>query len=126
MKLNFKKYIDKSSLTQTKIAELTGLSFPTINSLYKGNSKSIYFDTLEKLCNILQCTPNDLLEIDVNSHDDNNRKLNNRLLQYENMFNQSLFDNQLKFTTITNEDGHKILVPCIPIEDNNSSKKGDE
>lgn len=125
MKLNFKKYIDKSSLTQTKIAELTGLSFPTINSLYKGSSKSIYFDTLEKLCNILQCTPNDLLEIDSNIHD-NNRKLNARLLQYEDMFNQSLFDNQLTLKTITTEDGNKILVPCIPIEDNNSSNKGDD
>lgn len=125
MKLNFKKYIDKSNLTQTKIAELTGLSFPTINSLYKGNSKSIYFDTLEKLCDILQCTPNDLLEIDSNIHD-NNRESNARLLQYKNMLNQSLLGEQLTLETITTEDGNKFLVPCIPIEDNSSSNKGDE
>ncbi len=125
MKLNFKKYIDKSNFTQTKIAELTGLSFPTINSLYKGNSKSIYFDTLEKLCDILQCTPNDLLEIDCNIHD-NNRESNARLLQYKNMLNQSLLGEQLTLKTITTEDGNKFLVPCIPIEDNNSSNKGDE
>lgn len=125
MKLNFKKYIDKSNFTQTKIAELTGLSFPTINSLYKGNSKSIYFDTLEKLCDILQCTPNDLLEIDSNIHD-NNRESNTRLPQYKNMFNQSLFGEHLTLKTITTEDGNKILVPCIPIEDNSSSNKGDE
>lgn len=125
MKLNFKKYIDKSNLTQTKIAELTGLSFPTINSLYKGSSKSIYFDTLEKLCDILQCTPNDLLEIDSNIHD-NKRESNARLLQYKNMLNQSLFGEQLTLETITTEDGNKFLVPCIPIEDNSSSNKGDE
>ncbi len=125
MKLNFKKYIDKSNLTQTKIAELTGLSFPTINSLYKGSSKSIYFDTLEKLCDILQCTPNDLLEIDSNIHD-NNRESNARLLQYKNMLNQSLLGEQLTLKTITTEDGNKFLVPCIPIEDNSSSNKGDE
>ena len=124
MKLNFKKYIDRSNLTQTKIAELTGLSFPTINSLYKGNSKSIYFDTLEKLCDILQCTPNDLLEIDSNIHD--NRESYARLLQYKNMLNQSLLGEQLTLKTITTEDGNKFLVPCIPIEDNNSSNKGDE
>lgn len=125
MKLNFKKYIDKSNLTQTKIAELTGLSFPTINSLYKGSSKSIYFDTLEKLCDILQCTPNDLLEIDSNIHD-NKRESKARLLQYKNMLNQSLFGEQLTLETITTEDGNKFLVPCIPIEDNSSSNKGDE
>ena len=125
MKLNFKKYIDKSNLTQTKIAELTGLSFPTINSLYKGSSKSIYFDTLEKLCDILQCTPNDLLEIDSNIHD-NKRESKARLLQYKNMLNQSLFGEQLTLETITTEDGNKFLVPCIPIEDNSSSNKCDE
>lgn len=117
MELNFKKYIDKSGLTQTKIAEMTGLSFPTINSLYKGSSKSIYFDTLEKLCNILKCTPNDLFGYKANEYD-NIQSFNNRSLNYY-MRMMSSKDDQVNFTTITNNDGEEFLVPCIPIKKDN-------
>lgn len=61
MKLDFKKFIDKSGLTQTQIAKELNVSYPTINNLYNGTAKSIYFDKLEELCNLLNCTPNDVL-----------------------------------------------------------------
>lgn len=64
MKLNFKNIIDKLGLKQTEVAEKTGLSYPTINALYNGTAKSIYLDTLEKLCEVLNCTPNDVLIMD--------------------------------------------------------------
>lgn len=39
----------------------TGLSRTTISNLYNGYSDGIKFDTLGKLCELLNCTPNDLL-----------------------------------------------------------------
>lgn len=71
MKLNFKNIIDKLGLKQTEVAEKTGLSYPTINALYNGTAKSIYLDTLEKLCEVLHCTPNDVLVMDTNSENKN-------------------------------------------------------
>lgn len=71
MKLNFKKIIDTSGLTQTQIAKELNVSYPTINNLYNGTAKSIYFDKLEELCNLLHCTPNDVLIMDANSENKN-------------------------------------------------------
>lgn len=75
MKLNFKQFIDKSGLTQTQIAKELNVSYPTINNLYNGTAKSIYFDKLEELCNLLHCTPNDVLDIGNQNKDTPNTKI---------------------------------------------------
>lgn len=41
----------------------TNLSRTTISNLYNGYSDGIKFDTLEKLCELFSCTPNDLIKI---------------------------------------------------------------
>lgn len=69
MRLNFKQLIDTSGLTQTQIAKELNVSYPTINNLYNGTAKSIYFDKLEELCNLLHCTPNDVLIIEDQNKD---------------------------------------------------------
>ncbi len=48
-----------------KIAELsrlTGLQYNTASHLYHDKTKGIDFDTLNKLCYALDCTPNDLFK----------------------------------------------------------------
>lgn len=47
------------------VSDHTGISQNTLSLLNQGKSGGIKFDTLEKLCKFLDCTPNDLLEIDV-------------------------------------------------------------
>lgn len=37
--------------------------YQSISNLMNNQSTSIHFDTLEKLCNILECTPGDILEL---------------------------------------------------------------
>ena len=37
-----------------------GLSYQNFNKIYNGVSTGIRFSTLEALCDILECTPNDL------------------------------------------------------------------
>ena len=39
-----------------------GLSYQNFNKIVKGETKGIKFDTLKALCDILDCTPNDLFE----------------------------------------------------------------
>lgn len=41
----------------------TNLSRTTISNLYNGYSDGIKFDTLEKLCELFSCTPNDLIKV---------------------------------------------------------------
>ncbi len=39
-----------------------GLSFQNFNNMVYNKTKSIKFENLEALCDILECTPNDLFE----------------------------------------------------------------
>lgn len=43
-----------------EIVTLTGISRKTIYNIYNDKTKGIEFDTLDKLCYALECTPNDL------------------------------------------------------------------
>lgn len=64
MKLNIKDQVDKLDISKNKLAQQLGISYPTMLDMYSGESTSIKLDTLEKLCHILQCTPNDILIFD--------------------------------------------------------------
>ena len=39
-----------------------GLSFQNFNNMVYNKTKSIKFENLEALCDIIECTPNDLFE----------------------------------------------------------------
>ena len=43
-----------------EIERLTGISRKTLYNIYNDKTKGIEFDTLNKLCYALDCTPNDL------------------------------------------------------------------
>lgn len=64
MKLNIKDRVDKLGISKNKLAQQLKISYPTMLDMYNGESTSIKLDTLEKLCNILQCTPNDIFIFD--------------------------------------------------------------
>ena len=51
----------QNRLTQTKLAKLANISQRTISRLETGHSKGIDFNTLEHLCQALNCQPGDLL-----------------------------------------------------------------
>lgn len=67
------------------VREKTGLSRTTISNLYNGYSDGIKFNTLEALCDLFNCTPNDLLkslEINILDSKFNILPLNNAYLIY--------------------------------------------
>lgn len=43
------------------IVRMTGINRHTLDNIYKCRTKGIEFETLNKLCYALDCTPNDLL-----------------------------------------------------------------
>lgn len=66
MKINIKGELEKSGMSRYELAKLIGVSYPTIDSIYKGNSLSIKFEILEAICRELNCTLDDILVFDDN------------------------------------------------------------
>ena len=47
-------------MDKREVIRISGLDRHTLNNIYKDKTKGIEFDTLDKLCYALECTPNDL------------------------------------------------------------------
>lgn len=45
--------------------QMGGMSYQNFNKMANGQTKGIRFETLEILCQVLECTPNDLFVIDL-------------------------------------------------------------
>lgn len=61
MYLDIKSKLDAMDKTQYWLSKQTGISVNHVMKMYNGETNSIRFETLDKLCTIFQCTPNDLL-----------------------------------------------------------------
>ena len=61
MKLSIKHIMDQKNISRYQLAHIMDVTYPTVDNMYKGKTSSIKLDTLEKLCNSLECTPNDIL-----------------------------------------------------------------
>lgn len=48
------------------LAELVDITPQNLSVLKSGRAKAIRFDTLEKICRVLQCQPGDILAFDGN------------------------------------------------------------
>lgn len=64
MKLNLKQRVDEKGLNRNQFAKLIQLGYQATCNLYEGKTERIYFDTLERICKVLECTPNDILVTD--------------------------------------------------------------
>ncbi len=62
---NLKKEIELSGKTKTDIAKAIGVSKPTVSQYLSGRSQPS-LDTLSKLCNFLDVSANDILEVGTN------------------------------------------------------------
>ena len=51
-----------SGLTQSELAEKVGISIVNLSRLKNGNVKGIRYATLNKICQILNCKPGDILD----------------------------------------------------------------
>ena len=49
-------------ISLTELSERVGITQANLSILKTGKAKAIRFETLEKLCTVLDCTPGDLLE----------------------------------------------------------------
>lgn len=62
-KIDLKEVAKSKGYTLTDIKNNTGISMNTLSLLGRNESKGIQFETLEKICNFLGVTPNDIIKI---------------------------------------------------------------
>lgn len=67
MRLNIKSLVDAKGMNRNQLSKELKIGYKAACNLYEGNTDRIYFDTLEQLCRVLNCTPNDILLFEDNS-----------------------------------------------------------
>lgn len=78
MRLSIQNKLKERNMTRYELAKKIGVTYPTIDKIYKGESTSIKLDILESICKELNCSPIEILDTD-----DAQMK---RLLAYANEF----------------------------------------
>jgi len=64
VKIKIDKLLEEKGRTKYWLIKETELNFHTVTNLVKNKTTGIQFDTLEKICKTLECTPNDIFEIE--------------------------------------------------------------
>jgi putative transcriptional regulator len=60
--VNLDVMLAKRKMRSKELAEAIGITEQNVSLLKSGKVKGIRFDTLEKICQILDCQPGDILE----------------------------------------------------------------
>lgn len=64
MRISIQKRLNELGMTRYELAKRIGITYPTVDNIYKGNSTSIKLEILESICKELNCTPNDIFQSD--------------------------------------------------------------
>ena len=79
MKIDIKQKLNDNNMTRYELAKRIGVTYPTITSIYNGESSSIKLDILESICKELNCSLDEILVFDNKNMRDQQLK---RLLAY--------------------------------------------
>ena len=59
---NLDVMLAKRKMTLSTLADKVGITLPNLFRLKQGNVKGIRYNTLEKICEVLDCKPGDILD----------------------------------------------------------------
>lgn len=60
--VNLDVMLAKRKMSVTELSQAVGITLPNISILKNGKAKAIRLETLDKICQVLDCQPGDLLE----------------------------------------------------------------
>lgn len=60
LKLDIERILKEKGKTKYWLCKRTNLTYTNFDNLIKNRTKSIRYANLERLCEVLECTPNDL------------------------------------------------------------------
>ena len=63
VKVNIKDILKEKGKTKYWLVKESELNYQSISDIMNNQTTAIRFDTMEKLCAVLECTPNDLFTI---------------------------------------------------------------
>ena len=86
MKLSIQEKLKEKNMSRYELAKRIGVTYPTIDNIYKGNSTSIKLDILESICKELDCTLDEILIFDDSNMKERQLK---RLLAYSTMLREN-------------------------------------
>lgn len=61
IKIRLKSVSADKGIMQKELVELTGIRQPTLSAMNNNTAKHIPIDVLDRLCDVLDCQPSDLL-----------------------------------------------------------------
>ena len=82
MTISIKDKLQEKGITRYELSKRIGVTYPTITSIYNGESTSIKFDILEAICKELDCSLDEILTFDDANMKDQQQK---RILMYYNL-----------------------------------------
>lgn len=60
--VNLDVMLARRKMSLTELSEQVGITMANLSILKQGKAKAIRFSTLEKICEVLDCQPGDILE----------------------------------------------------------------
>jgi len=60
--VNLDVMLAKRKMSVTELSEKVGVTMANLSILKNGKAKAVRFSTLEKICEVLDCQPGDILE----------------------------------------------------------------
>ena len=60
--VNLDVMLAKRKMKVSELAEQVGITLANISILKNGKAKAVRFETLDKICEVLDCQPGDILE----------------------------------------------------------------
>ncbi|MCB8821264.1 helix-turn-helix domain-containing protein [Microvirga rosea] len=69
--VNLDVMLARRKMRSRELAERIGITEQNVSLLKSGKVKGIRFDTLERICAVLNCQPGDILEFRPDEHDTN-------------------------------------------------------
>ena len=60
--INLDVMLARRKMSMTELSEKVGITMANLSVLKNGKAKAVRFSTLEKICEVLDCQPGDILE----------------------------------------------------------------
>lgn len=64
MKISIAKKLEEKKMTRYELAKRIGVTYPTIDKIYREESTSIKFEILESICRELECTLDEVIIVE--------------------------------------------------------------
>lgn len=84
MYINIRDIMHQTGMTRYELAKLLDITYPTVTAIYNSTITNIKFETLEKICQIFKCTPNDILIFENNKAFESTLKNDDNFSKYMN------------------------------------------